>query len=213
MNRRFSLQELMVVVGVILLILAVSLPSMLKSRAQGGETSAIQGLRAIHSSEQIARRKETGFVTLGELATKAGLEQALAGGSRSGYDFRLTVSADGKSWGAVAAPKEWTVTGQRNFLISQDGVICYSPLENAAGAEGLLALPFFKSYKLSDLGREWRTLDGGALAAAGGAPGGDGGAPGGDPGGNPGGAPGGAPGGNPGGAPGGGGGGCSLGTP
>ena len=53
----FTLIELMIVVAIIAIIAAISLPNLLRSRMAANETNAIGGLRSISSAEILPSRK------------------------------------------------------------------------------------------------------------------------------------------------------------
>jgi len=50
-NRGFSLTELLIVVAIILIIAAVAIPNLLRSRIAANQASAIQSCRVINSAE------------------------------------------------------------------------------------------------------------------------------------------------------------------
>jgi type IV pilus assembly protein PilA len=99
-SRGFSLIELLIVVAIILIIAAIAIPDLLKSRQAANQASAVGSLRTINTSEvTYASTYTTGFSQdLTQLdgnapntATNAGLiDSVLAGGVKSGYSFTYT---------------------------------------------------------------------------------------------------------------------------
>lgn len=100
-SRGFSLIELLIVVAIILIIAAIAIPDLLKSRQAANQASAVGSLRTINTSEvTYASTYTTGFSsTLLQLdgtltpsdATQAGLiDSVLANGTKSGYSFGYT---------------------------------------------------------------------------------------------------------------------------
>jgi type IV pilus assembly protein PilA len=135
-SRGFSLIELLIVVAIILIIAAIAIPDLLKSRQAANQASAVGSLRTINTSEvTYASTYTTGFsVTLSQLdgtvspstADAAGLiDSVLAAGTKSGYTFVYTsftvggrIDAYGSSAGPSAGP------GNGNFYYTDhSGVI------------------------------------------------------------------------------------------
>ena len=99
----FSLIELMIVVAIILVIAAIAIPSLLRSKIAANQASAIESLRVIGTSEvTYAATYGDGYSTTlavmgpipsGSVATAstAGLiDDLLASGAKSGYTFTYT---------------------------------------------------------------------------------------------------------------------------
>lgn len=101
-SRGFSLIELLIVVAIILIIAAIAIPDLLKSRQAANQASAVGSLRTINTSEvTYASTYTTGFsVTLAQLdgtapnsATDAGLiDSVLASGLKSSYTFAYSAT-------------------------------------------------------------------------------------------------------------------------
>jgi type IV pilus assembly protein PilA len=100
-SRGFSLIELLIVVAIILIIAAIAIPDLLKSRQAANQASAVGSLRTINTSEvTYASTYTTGFSsTLAQLdgtatpstAASAGLlDTVLGSGLKSSYTFKYT---------------------------------------------------------------------------------------------------------------------------
>ena len=141
----FSLIELLIVVAIILIIAAIAIPNLLRSRIAANEASAVGSIRTINTAEVTysSSSPDCGFTTLSNLGgsggntTGAGLIDAvLANGIKSGYSFGTTVSGGSGTCGAgLGTPNsQYTVTGapqsaqtgQRYFFSDQSGVIRYN---------------------------------------------------------------------------------------
>lgn len=118
MNRQkgFSLIELLIVVAIILIIAAIAIPNLLKSRMAANEASAVGTLRTINTSlvTYASTYPDTGFpVDLNQLtqpdqancAAAGLLDPMLANNnfSKSGYDFVYTLT-DGSGACPAASP-------------------------------------------------------------------------------------------------------------
>src|SRR4051812_3049001 len=98
-QKGFSLIELLIVVAIILIIAAIAIPNLLRSRIAANEASAVGSIRTINTSEvtYASTYPNVGFATLANLggsggsATGAGLvDSVLASGTKSGYVFAVT---------------------------------------------------------------------------------------------------------------------------
>jgi prepilin-type N-terminal cleavage/methylation domain-containing protein len=154
-QKGFSLIELLIVVAIILIIAAIAIPNLLRSRIAANEASAVGSLRTINTSEVTynSTYPSVGFAcTLGVMgpvasgaspsSSAAGLIDAnLAGGNKSGYSFtpgtcnqanNITVDYQWK-----ADPQTIGTTGQRGFCTDVSGVIKYDA--SGSGATCLTA--------------------------------------------------------------------------
>ena len=135
----FSLIELLIVVAIILIIAAIAIPNLMKSRMAANESSAVGSIRTLNTAEveYSASCPNVGFsATLAELNTGAVcaggtgiIDNVLATGVKSGYTFTYTpVAANGlnTTYTTVAVPLTVGTTGQRAFFSNQTGVIRYS---------------------------------------------------------------------------------------
>ena len=138
-SQGFTLIELLIVVSIILVIAAITIPCLVQSKISAAEAAAVGSIRAINTAEvsyQAAYPSVGYAVSLANLggaepcersATTACLiDQGLASGSKSGYKFVIGGdSADGanSSYVVGAAPVVFDRTGIRLFCSTERGVI------------------------------------------------------------------------------------------
>ena len=147
-QKGFSLIELLIVVAIILIIAAIAIPNLLRSRMAANEASAVGSIRTINTSAVTysSTYPNVGYpATLGALgpggATCAGatsgnsclIDNVLATGTKSGYTFTWASDGNTPSVGYTVKGTPVTVgtTGQRQFCSDQSGVIRYDPTGGA----------------------------------------------------------------------------------
>ena len=140
----FSLIEMIVVMAIILIIAAIAIPRLLKSKMVANEASAVQSLRVITTAEVTydATYNQGYAPTLTSLgppppgsqasALHADLvDEVLASGIRNGYNFvyvPIDAAGNGKptAFSANANPVSPGQTGERYFFVDQTNVIRFA---------------------------------------------------------------------------------------
>ena len=143
MNRRqkgFSLIELLIVVTIILIIAAIAIPNLVKSKMSANEAAAVETLRTLNTSVIMYSNTYSGFPhAISNLGPSTGsntpnsaaadlIDSVLASGVKSGYRFEyvpVTTDPAGNvlSYTIAAAPVQPGTTGQRYFFTDQTGTI------------------------------------------------------------------------------------------
>ncbi len=147
-QKGFSLIELLIVVAIILIIAAIAIPNLLRSRMAANEASAVGSLRTINTAEvtysTVYPYPSVGFGTLAALggaapcttassATSCLIDSTLSNTAvKSGYNFAITNLTTGGgpivvTYNATAVPSVVGQSGQRGFFTDQSGVIRYDP--------------------------------------------------------------------------------------
>lgn len=152
----FSLIELLIVVAIILIIAAIAIPNLLRSRIAANQASAVGSLRTLNSAEvTYSSTYNVGFsYSLAYLApdptgnnpssTAAGLiDSVLASGTKSGYSFTYSPGAS-DSTGRIQTYSFNSIpitnaTGTNYYYTDQSGVIRQNSTTTAAATDSPIA--------------------------------------------------------------------------
>ena len=144
-QKGFSLIELLIVVAIILIIAAIAIPNLLRSKMAANEASAVGSMRTLNTAAVTYSTTYGGYPSaLSKLgpaspatSTSADLvDSVLAGGTKSGYSFSWSAAAPDasgniQSYCIYSQPITVGTTGQRYFYTDQSGVIRANPAGTA----------------------------------------------------------------------------------
>jgi len=154
-SKGFSLIELLIVVAIILIIAAIAIPNLLRSRIAANQASAVGSLRTLNTAEiTYSSTYNSGFsafmsflepgATQTPNSTAAGLiDSVLGNGSKSGYSFTYsaaTTDSAGRidNYQFTAVPIN-TSTGTNYYFTDQSGVIRQNSTTTAMSTDSPLA--------------------------------------------------------------------------
>lgn len=156
-SKGFSLIELLIVVAIILIIAAIAIPNLLRSRIAANQASAVGSLRTLNTAEiTYSSTYNVGFTaTMSYLAppataganptsVAAGLiDSVLAGGAKSGYSFLYSAGvADStgriNTYSFTGSPIT-SSTGTNFYYTDQSGVIRQNSTATAGSTDSPIA--------------------------------------------------------------------------
>ena len=135
----FSLIELLIVVAIILIIAAIAIPNLLRSKMAANEASAVATMRTLNTSavaySTTYGNYPTNLTDLGPATTPSStaadlIDSVLAKDPaiKSGYTFVWVGTGNPvATYTLTATPVSQGVTGQRGFFTNQSGVIRADP--------------------------------------------------------------------------------------
>jgi type IV pilus assembly protein PilA len=150
-QKGFSLIELLIVVAIILIIAAIAIPNLLRSRMAANEASAVGSIRSINTAAVTysSTYPSVGYpsslavlapATAASSSTSDLIDSVLSGGTKSGYQFNLT-GASGTpvtGYSVTGDPVSPNTSGTRGFYSDQSGVIRYNSTSGATSASSPL---------------------------------------------------------------------------
>lgn len=139
-EKGFTVLELMIVIAVIIIIAAISIPFLHKAKVNANDGAAVSAMRVISQAQNINRASTGQYKSLLELQTDGFIDKRFGGtdsnpfeSSTGGYDYKViliapTPEAPEPNYILSARPTNrniLTATGTKRFGIDKAGVIFY----------------------------------------------------------------------------------------
>ena len=124
-NHGFSLFELLIVVGIILIIATIAIPSLIKSRQSANESAAVADLRLVNTAEiTYASESQGKYASISTLVADGVLDSRF-NQHVSAYNFSTSISPDELDYSATALARA-SNDGRYDYYTRPDNVIRYS---------------------------------------------------------------------------------------
>ena len=131
-QKGFSLIELLIVVAIILIIAAIAIPNLLRSKIAANQASAVASLRTLNTSSVLYETNYQQFPSkIADMATGATvtstsadlIDSVLATGTKSGYNFSWSDGGTGKTSYEIWADPVSSASGTVHYFTDQSLVI------------------------------------------------------------------------------------------
>lgn len=138
----FTLIELLIILTIIGIIAAITVPNFLKSKAAINEASAIKTLTTIATSQlsyASTQGSEKYAEDLEELHAAGLIDFSVDTETKDGYTFVVSSTSTRNTFTATASPTTPGFTGNRYFFVDESGVLRFSKGAAATSSSNVLS--------------------------------------------------------------------------
>ncbi len=152
-QKGFTLIEMMIVVGVVLILAIIAIPNMIRSKLVANETNAVAAMRTLATACNFYAMSKGDFPPDGALGFQtlysgsppyANFDYSLVGPTlnnpRDGYYYQYLYPAGSSNFSIITQPSKYNVTGTRSFYVDSTGVIRYCQTLGCAPSASSTAL-------------------------------------------------------------------------
>jgi type IV pilus assembly protein PilA len=125
-SRAFTLIELLMVIETMVVIMGMALPNFKMTRKAADETGAVSSLRQLSDAQELYRPRQNPpcyAPSLQRLRAAGLVDEVLANGSKSGYDFMVNGIPGLNTYAFTATASVQGSSGDRSFYVDHTGVI------------------------------------------------------------------------------------------
>lgn len=150
-ERGFSLVELLIIMVILTILAAIAIPNLYSAKRTGNEASAVSSLRSLNTAQWLHRMTgsaDGSYADVGTLRAGKHIDDVLASGRKSGYDFEFRmVGPSNKLYTFTAKPTLHTsgawlrATGGRSFSMPESGVIYWNDTATPPVIDEVTRLP------------------------------------------------------------------------
>lgn len=125
MRRAFTLVEIMIVVGIVIILITLAVPNILRSRVIANEGATLANLKAINNACQLYHINQEKYPDSLDVLANANppyLDSTLASGKKQSYEFIYTLVSD-DHFTVNANPTYTGLLKGRYFYMDETGII------------------------------------------------------------------------------------------